>query len=61
MEIIKKVHNVEKRRLIESILIQNTENINIYKSNYKLDNFIGGIVRKNVKSVEKLMNILNPI
>ena len=60
MEIVKKVHNVEKRRLIESILIQNTENINIYKSNYKLDSFIGGIIRKNVKSVDKLLNRLNP-
>ena len=60
MEIIEKVPNVEKRRLIESILIQNTKNINIYKSNYKLDAFIGGIIRKNVKPVESLLSRLNP-
>ena len=37
---IKKILNVEevqKRKLIESVLIHNTENINIHRSNYHLD------------------------
>ena len=60
MKVVKTVNNVEKRRLLESILIHNIDNFNIYKSNYKLDLFSNAIVTKHVNSVSKLLNELKP-
>ena len=50
------IKEVEKRKLLESILIHNTDNYNIYKSNFKLDLFSNAILTKHVASVSKLLN-----
>ena len=52
------INDVDKRRLLESILIQNVEAINVYKSNLKLDIFFNSIMTKHVTSVNKLLSSL---
>ena len=54
------VENTEKRKLIESILIQNSNTVNMYQSNYKLDKFTNEIVMKSVKYLSKLLRDLRP-
>ena len=56
MRRILNIRDVEKRKLLESILIHNTDNYNIYKSNFKLDLFSNAILTKHVVSVNKLIN-----
>ena len=56
MKKIINIKNVEKRRLLESILIQNVDSFNIYKSNFKFDLFSNAIITKNVLSVAKLLS-----
>ena len=56
MERIVDIDNVEKRRLLESILIQNVDTFNVYKSNFKLESFLNTIMVKHVPSVGKLLN-----
>ena len=58
MKRIVNIDNVEKRRLLESILIQNVDTFNIYRSNFKLDLFSNAIMTKHVFSVAKLLNKL---
>ena len=61
---IKKILNVgevQKRRLIESLLIQNTENINIHRSNYHIDKITSSIIRKHSPFIKKITaNVTQP-
>ena len=56
MRRILNIRDVEKRKLLESVLIHNTDNYNIYKSNFKLDLFSIAILTKHVVSVSKIIN-----
>ena len=56
MQRIVNIEDVERRRLLESILIQNVDSLNIYKSNFKLDSFLNAIMTKHVLSVAKLLD-----
>ena len=58
MRRIVNIKNVEKRKLLESILIHNTDNYDIYRSNFNLDLFSNAILTKHVVSVNKLLNDL---
>ena len=53
------VPDTHRRRLIEAILIQNSNNFNIHQSNFKLDMFLNNIVKKNVTSISKLLEKIN--
>ena len=55
MQEIVNIDRVERRRLLESILIQNVDTFNIYKSNFKLDSFLNAIMTKHVVSVAKVL------
>ena len=56
MRRILNIRDVEKRKLLESVLIHNTDNYNIYKNNFKLDLFSIAILTKHVVSVSKIIN-----
>ena len=49
------VGNTEKRKLLESFLIQNTDTYNIYRSNFKVDSFINTILTKHTSAVKRLL------
>ena len=49
------VENTEKRKLLESFLIQNTDTYNIYRSNFKVDSFINAILTKHSMAVKRLL------
>ena len=57
---VTEVENTEKRKIIESILIQNSNTVNMYQSNHKLDKFTNEIVMKYVKDLSKLLRNLRP-
>ena len=54
------VENTEKRKLLESFLIQNIDTYNIYKSNFKVDTFINTLLKKHVKAVDRLLQNSKP-
>ena len=56
---ISHITNTEKRKLTESILIQNSNNFNIHQSNYKLDNFPNSILNYYVTRMNKLVKHVN--
>ena len=49
------VENTEKRKLLESFLIQNIDTYNIYRSNFKFDSFMNVLLTKHVKAVDRLL------
>ena len=53
------IENKLKRKIIESILIQNCNTFNLHQSNYKLDAFINNICKNHVTSVNKLVQHTN--
>ena len=53
------IENTEKRKLIESILIQNCKTFNLHQSNHKLDRFVNNILKNHVTSVNKLIQHVN--
>ena len=57
---VTEIENTEKRKLLESILIQNSNTVNMYQSNYKLDKFTNGLVMKYVKNLSKLLSDVKP-
>ena len=57
---VAEVENTEKRKLLESILIQNSNTVNMYQSNYKLDKFTNGLIMRYVKNLSKLLNDMKP-
>ena len=49
---------VHTRKLVESFLIKNTENMNSYEVSVKIDNVTSELLKKNVKSLNALLNKL---
>ena len=56
--IISRINNVHTRKLVESFLIKNTENMNSYEVSVKIDNVTSELLNKNVKSLNALLNKL---
>ena len=56
--IISRINNVHTRKLVESFLIKNTENMNNYEVSVKIDNVTSELLKKNVKSLNTLLNKL---
>ena len=52
---ISSVENTERRKLLESFLIQNTNTYDIYKSIFKVDSFINTILTKHTMAVKRLL------
>ena len=59
MHEIKTVSETGKRKLLESLFIQNCKNFNIHQCNYKLDAFVNNIIKTHVMSVNKLIQHTN--
>ena len=57
--IISRINNVHTRKLVESFLIKNTENMNSYEVSVKIDNVTSELLKKNVKSLNALLNKLD--
>ena len=58
-EIVSKINNTNKRKLIESILIQNSDNFNMNQCNFKLDAFTNNYVKHNLPYMKNLLNKVN--
>ena len=56
--IISRINNVHTRILVKSFLIKNTENMNSYEVSVKIDNVTSELLKKNVKSLNALLNKL---
>ena len=56
--IISRINNVHTRKLVESFLIKNTEKMNSYEVSVKIDNVTSELLKKNVKSLNALLNKL---
>ena len=56
--IISRINNVHTRNLVESFLIKNTENMNSYGVSVKIDTVTSELLKKNVKSLNALLNKL---
>ena len=50
------IGNVNQRKLIESFLIKNIPNMNLYKTSIKIDNFTSSIIYNNVPNLKKLVD-----
>ena len=57
--IICKQNDTNKRKLIESIIINNTNNFNITQSNYNFDSFSNKIIINNVPKIRKHLNTIH--
>ena len=55
------VNDTNKRKLIESILIQNSNNLNINQCNFKLDSFTNTYVKHNVPYIKNVLDRVNEI
>ena len=53
--IVCKISDTNKRKLIESILIQNTDNFNIHQCNFKLDQFTNNYIKSTVFQVQNVL------
>ena len=58
MRKIVNIEEVERRRLVESILIQNTDTYNIQQSNFKLDQLTSTLLNHNSTYIPKLLRKL---
>ena len=56
MKSILNVDNVDKRRILEAILIQNVENFNFHTSNCNIDIFTNSILTRNVPSIVRVID-----
>ena len=59
---ITKIHtetNTNKRKLIEAILINNTNNINIHKTNYNFDSISNSLITKNINIIHRMLSAIN--
>ena len=54
-DIICKISDRNKRKLVESILIQNTDNFNIHQCNFKLDHFTNNYIKSTVFQVKIIL------
>ena len=59
--VVCKVNDTNKRKLIESILIQNSNNFNINQCNFKLDSFTNTYVKHNVPYIKNVLDKVNEI
>ena len=50
------IGNVNQRKLIESFLIKNIPNMNLYKTSITIDNFTSSIIYNNVPNLKKLVD-----
>ena len=50
------IMNVNQRKLIESFLIKNIPNMNLYKTSITIDNFTSSIIYNNVPNLKKLVD-----
>ena len=53
------VPDTYQRKLLESVLIQNSKTFNVYQSNFKLDSFINYVLTKHVTTVNRLLTRVN--
>ena len=60
-EIVHKENNTNKRKIIESILIQTLDNFNNQKCNFNCDIFTKQILIDNNPNIRKLLNNFNVI
>ena len=60
-EVIYKENDTNKRKIIESILIQSIDNFNNQKCNFNCDIFTKQILIDNCPNIRKLLNDFNPI
>ena len=56
LAIIHKENNTIKRKLIESILINNSKNFNVQQTNYNLDILSNQLILKNCPNIHKMLN-----
>ena len=57
--VVFKIDNTNKRKLIESILIQNSINFNINQCNFKLDPFTNSYVKHYLPFIKNILNKVN--
>ena len=57
--VVCKVNDTNKRKLIESILIQNSDNFNINQCNFILDSFTNAFVKHNIPDMKDILNRVN--
>ena len=50
------IGNVNQKKLIESFLIKNIPNMNLYKTSITIDNFTSSIIYNNVPNLKKLVD-----
>ena len=59
-EVIKKVSNVKQRKLLESLFIQNSNNMNVYSNSINFDICTSNIIKNNCKQLRKIIDNINP-
>ena len=57
--IVHKENDIQKRKLIESLIIKNTDNINTQQTNYSLDQFSIDILTQHTKIIKGILNRLH--
>ena len=50
------ISNINQRKLIESFLIKNIDNMNVYKASIAIDDFTSSIVHNKVPFLRKFVN-----
>ena len=58
-KIIHKENDVQKRKLVESLIIKNTNNMNTHQTNYNLDQFSIYLLTHNTNIVKNILNKLH--
>ena len=53
-----RISNISQRKLIESFLIKNVDNMNVYKTSISIDNFTSAFLYNNVPSLRKYVGQL---
>ena len=57
--VISNIVNTEKRKVVEAIIIQNTQTYNIQQSNYHLDNLTSALLKSHSKYIRRLLTKIN--
>ena len=58
--VIKNISNIKQRKLIESFLISNSNNMNIYSASIHFDSTTSILLKNNSPFLSKLLNIVDP-
>ena len=58
LTILKKVNDLQKRKLIESILIKNSKNLNVHETNYNLDPLSNQLVLRNIPMFRSMLSLI---